>query len=303
MADRTRRRRRRRWIGAAVALLLSAAVAVAATEAVAEIREREDQPAAAPATPPPPATPVAPVVSPAPTPVPTATHAKQRTPRPVDIYRFTRPADMSPKVRGIPERVYVPDNTTDTVTVIDPKTFRIVRVFKVGAYLQHITPAWNLQHLYVENSASDSLTVIDPRRSQPVRTIPGMPAPYNLYFAPDGTKAVLVAEYDNLVEFRDPHTWKVLGSGHVPWRGGDHGDFTANGRFLLMSTEFAGHVVKIDTETMRLVGSVDVGGKPIDIKSSPDGTVFYVANQSLNGVTMLDPMNLHVMGFIPTGTG
>ncbi len=285
-----------------MALFLSAAVAVVATEAVAEIREPEDELAAAPI-----AAPTAPAVRPSPSPsitsVPTPRRANPRVPRPVDIYRFTRPADMSPKVRGIPERVYVPDNTTDTVTVIDPKTFRIVRVFRVGAYPQHITPAWNLQHLYVENSGADSLTVIDPRTSQPVRTIPGMPAPYNLYFTPDGTKAVLVAEYDNLVEFRDPHTWNLLGSVHVPWPGVDHGDFTTNGRFLLMSTEFGGHVVKINAETMRLVGSVDVGGKPIDIKSSPDGSVFYVANQGLNGVTMLDPTNLKALGFIPTGTG
>jgi hypothetical protein len=31
-------------------------------------------------------------------------------------------------------------------------------------------------------------------------------SPYNLYFTPDGSKAIVVAEYDRLMEFRNPHT-------------------------------------------------------------------------------------------------
>jgi hypothetical protein len=58
----------------------------------------------------------------------------------VDPYRHTRANEFSPAVRGIPERVYVPDNTTDTVTVIDAKTFTIVDVYPVGSFPQHVTP-------------------------------------------------------------------------------------------------------------------------------------------------------------------
>jgi YVTN family beta-propeller protein len=291
-----RRRSIRRW---SVALVAGIVVCVLAASAVAEIREPEDEHATVAARPGPTRSVTA---APSRTPTPSATP----TPRPhlpVNIYRHTRAGDMSPKVRGFPERVYVPDNTTDTVTVIDPATFRIVRTFKAGAYPQHITPAWNLRRLYVDNSGDDTLTVIDPRTARPVRTIRGIPAPYNLYFTPDGTRAIDVVEYQNRVEFRDPHTWKLVHALHVPWPGVDHGDFTAGGRFLLMSTEYSGRVIKINADTMRLVGSVVVGGRPIDIKSAPDGRVFYVANQGLNGVTMLGPRHLHVLGFIPTGAG
>lgn len=224
-------------------------------------------------------------------------------PRPVDLYRHTGPNDMSPSVRGIPERVYVPDNTTDTVTVIDPKTFRIVDVYPVGSLPQHVTPAWNLRRLYVGDSGENALTVIDPRTGRPVRTIGGVPQPYNLYFTPDGTKAIDVVEYQNQLDFMDPHTWRILRVVPIPWQGVDHGDFTANGRFLLMSTEYEGVVVRVDTEKMRLAGSVRVGGKPIDIKASPDGSIFYVANQGLSGVSLVDPVRMRVVGFIHTGDG
>jgi YVTN family beta-propeller protein len=158
-----------------------------------------------------------PAVAPSPASSPSTTIP--RPPEPVNLYRFIRPADMSPNVARFPERVYVPDNATDSVQVIDPKTFRVVDQFKVGNYPQHITPSWDLQHLYVENSGEDTLTVIDPKSGRPTRTIQGIPAPYNLYFTPDGTKAIDVAEYQNLVEFRNPHTWTLLGVVHVPWAG------------------------------------------------------------------------------------
>jgi YVTN family beta-propeller protein len=237
------------------------------------------------------------------TPVHRTDPAHRRHDVPTNLYRDIRPNDMSPAVRGVPERVYVPDNVTDTVSVIDPRTFKIVAVYPVGALPQHVTPSWDLRHLYVDDSGQDSLTVIDPRSGRPVRTIDGVPQPYNLYFTPDGSKAIDVVEYQNQLDFMDPHTWRILRVVAIPWAGIDHGDFTADGRYILMSTEYSGIVVKVDTVRMRLVGSVQVGGKPIDIKASPDGSVFYVANQGLSGVSLVDPVRMRVIGFLHTGDG
>jgi YVTN family beta-propeller protein len=267
----------------------------AGVAAFAEIREPPGEDAA----------PIAHVSAAAPSPSPVE-HVERRNGsarHPVNLYRHTRANDFSPVVRGFPERVYVPDNTTDTVTVIDPKTFKIIDVYPVGSLPQHVTPAWDLRRLYVDDSGENALTVIDPRTGRPVRTIGGVPQPYNLYFTPDGSKAIDVVEYQNQLDFMDPHTWRILRVVPVPWRGVDHGDFTANGRFILMSTEYEGVVVKVDTVKMRLAGSVRVGGKPIDIKASPDGSIFYVANQGTSGVSLVDPVRMRVVGFIHTGDG
>jgi YVTN family beta-propeller protein len=220
-----------------------------------------------------------------------------------NVYAEDRPGNFSPAVAGDPERVYVPDNNTNSVFVINPNTFRVVKRFGVGAVPQHITPGWDLKQLYVENSYSASLTVINPRTASPVKTLHGIPGPYNLYFTPDGNKALNIDEEGERVEFRNPHTWALLGSVNVPWPGVDHGDFTANGRYILMSTEYSPVVVKIDTVRMKLVGVVHVGGNPIDVKVSPDGKRFYVANQGTNGVSVIDPDHMKVTKFIPTGNG
>ncbi len=170
----------------------------------------------------------------------------------------------------IPVRVYVPNSGAGTVSVIDPATFQVVDRFAVGRVPHHVTPSWDLSRLYVNNTEGNALTVIEPRSGQPMETIP-ITDPYNLYFTPDGSKAIVVAERYQRLDFYDPASWTLLKSVSIPWPGVDHGDFTADGRWFLASTEFSGQVVKVDTETMELAAHVTVGGLPIDVKVSPDG--------------------------------
>ena len=219
-----------------------------------------------------------------------------------NVYAGISTGSLSPRVASIPPRVYVPNNHSNTVDVIDPKTFRIVRSFPVGIAPQHVTPAWDLKHLYVGNTYSNTLTVIDPRTARPIRTI-RLPDPYNLYFTPSGRLAIDVAERLQRLFFYDPHTWRLRGSVRIPWSGPDHMDFSRNGRYLLISAEFAGEVAKVDISKQRIVGSVRVGGSPVDVKLAPDGSVFYVANQIRNGVSVVDPHTMIEIGFIPTGSG
>src|SRR6185295_2843621 len=183
-----------------------------------------------------------------------------------------------------------------------PHTFKLIRRFQVGREPQHITPAWNMRRLYVNNTQSNSLTVIDPHTGKKSGKIP-VRDPYNLYFTPDGRKAIVVAERYQKLDFRNPHTWKLIKSVHVPWYGVDHLDFSADGRYLLASTEFSGVVVKIDTRKMKITGKVRVGALPVDVKLAPDGRYFYVANQGTGGVTVVDPVRMKKVGFIDTGVG
>jgi YVTN family beta-propeller protein len=196
----------------------------------------------------------------------------------------------------------VPNSAARTVTVIDPATFQVVGVVRAGRVPHHVTPAWDLGRLYVNNTESDSLTVIDPRTSAAVGTVPVVD-PYNLYFTPDGTKAIVVAERYQRLDFYDPTSWALIKSVPVPWSGVDHGDFSADGRSFVASTEFSGQVVKVDTVDMEVVANVSVGGLPVDVKVSPDGSVFFVANQGRHGVSVLDSQTLAEVAFLPTGLG
>jgi len=221
-----------------------------------------------------------------------------------NVYSKTTSTKLSEGVSGMPERVYVPNVADATVDVIDPKTFEVVDHYAVGEMPHHVTPSWDMKELYVDNEASSSLTMIDPKSGKSTSIIP-VPYPYNLYFTPDGKKAIVVVERLQTLEFRDPHTWQLLGSVYIPSPGVDHMDFSADGDYLLASSEWGGVVTKVDTKEMTITGQVEVGGEPVDLKLSPDGAVFYVANQgrSFGGVHVIDPETMRETAFIPTGKG
>ena len=220
-----------------------------------------------------------------------------------NVYANTLSGTVPCPLCEIPARVYVPNSRAGTLDVIDPATFSVVDHYRVGAIPHHIAPAWDMSALYVDNEGSSSLTVLDIHTGRPTGQI-GIPFPYNLYFTPDGTKAVDVVERLQRVEFRDwRNGWKLLGAVSIPWPGADHLDFSADGSYFMISTEYSGVVAKVDTINMQLAGYVHVGGLPIDVKLSPDGSVFYVTNQGRMGVSVVDPVAMREIQFIPTGRG
>ena len=102
-------------------------------------------------------------------------------------------------------RIYVPNSQSNTVDVIDPRTYRVIDHFAVGALPQHVTPSWDLKTLWVDNDQGNSLTPIDPRPASPGTPVP-VTDPYNLYFTPDGRYAIVVAERLQRLDFRNAHT-------------------------------------------------------------------------------------------------
>jgi YVTN family beta-propeller protein len=221
-----------------------------------------------------------------------------------NVYANTLSGVVPCPLCNLPPRVYVPNSNANTVDVIDPLTFKVIDHFAVGSIPHHITPAWDMSALYVDNEGSSKLTVIDIHTGRPNGQTINIPYPYNLYFTPDGTKAIDVVERLQRIEFRDPNNgWRLLGSVGIPWPGPDHLDFSADGSYLMISTEYSGVVARVNVLTMRLDGYVRVGGLPIDVKLSPDGRYFFVTNQGTMGVSVIDPVAMKVIQFIPTGRG
>ena len=127
---------------------------------------------------------------------------------PSDIYAADHAGKLSPVVRDFPSRVYVPNSGSDTVDVIDPKTFKIINHFRVGHQPQHVVPSYDLKRLWVLNDLGDSLTEVDPVTGQKGKTVP-VEDPYNMYYTPDGKFAIVVAEARQKLDFRDPQTMKL----------------------------------------------------------------------------------------------
>ena len=222
------------------------------------------------------------------------------------VYAYDGANDLSPTVRGVPPRVYVPNSASNTVDVIDQRTFKIVAHYTVGLLPQHVTPSYDLKTLWVDNDAGNSLTPVSPITGRPKGKPVPVSDPYNLYFTPGGRFAIVVAEREHRLDFRFAHTMKLHRALDVPCRGIDHMDFSADGRFLLASCEFSAEMVKVDVRRERVVGVLRLpraSAMPQDVKLSPDGRVFYIADMASNGVWEINRTGRHVVGFIHTGAG
>jgi DNA-binding beta-propeller fold protein YncE len=224
---------------------------------------------------------------------------------PTDVYAAGRPGLLSPVVRHDPARVYVPATNANRVDVISQRTFRVIRRIPTGAQPQHVTPSWDLRTLWATNDLGNSLTPIDPRTSRPGRRVP-VTDPYNLYFTPDGTRAIVVAEARRELDFRDAQTMRLRHALAVPDCGGvDHMDYTADGRYALVSCEFAGRMIVVDLRRETEVRTIELrpGAMPQDVKLSPDGKTFYVADMASNGVWLIDARRWQLLRLQPTGAG
>ena len=221
-----------------------------------------------------------------------------------NIYSEDRPGNLSPVVKNFPSLIYVPNTKSNSVDVIDPKTFKVINHFQVGTEPQHVVPSWDLKKLWVTQDLKDQITLIDPSTGKKGETI-HVDDPYNMYYTPDGKYAIICAEREKRLDFRDAQTLKIVKRVPVPCEGVNHIDFSVDGRYLLATCEFSGELLKVDVPGQRVISTIRLSppGMPQDVKLSPDGKVFYVANMEANGVHLVDGDKFKTIGFLPTGEG
>jgi YVTN family beta-propeller protein len=261
----------------------------------------------------------------------------------LNLYSETTMGKFSAATAGALERVYVPNRAEHTVSVIDPATLKVIDKFKVGVNPQHVVPAWDLKTLWVANNAegrSDgSLTPIDPLTGKPGKAI-AVEDPYNMYFSPDGESAIVVVEAFKRLDFRDPRSMKLNYSIATPDCGGiNHADFSIDGRYAVFTCEFDGALTKIDLVNRKVEATIKLSpyfnrpdaliaiaapgkkparipdpgqpgsdicttpGMPQDVRASPDGKTFFVADMMADGVHVVDGESFKQIGFIETGKG
>jgi DNA-binding beta-propeller fold protein YncE len=157
--------------------------------------------------------------------------------------------------------------------------------------------------------------------------------PYNLYFTPDGHYAIVVAEGHKKLQFRNPQTMQLISTLPTQCGGANHMEFSEDGQFAIVTCEYSAQLMKVDLVHQKVVGylhlnpskpeavtanSLTIGSDgrvvldrrtamadsmPQDIRASPDGSKFFVADMMRDGLFVIDPVQFRQVGFIPTGRG
>jgi len=226
--------------------------------------------------------------------------------------------------------VYIPNSAQNTVQLIDPATFRVVRTFAVGREPQHVVPSWDLLTLWVNSDKGNQLTPINPRTGKQGKPI-HVEDPYNLYFTPDGRHALVMAERLHRIDVRNPHTMRLQRSLPVKCWGINHADYTADLEHFVASCEFSGQLLVIDRGATKVEKIINLNKKktpgadspmhakmssgpksqirpgasamPQDVRLSPDGRWFLAADMLRNGVWVIDARTFTIKRFVHTGKG
>ena len=248
-----------------------------------------------------------------------------------NVYAAAGADALSSIARASRPMVYVPNTLSNTVQLVDPRTYRVVGRFHTPREPQHVVPSWDLKTLWVNADRGNSLIPIDPVTGKAGRPV-HVEDPYNLYFTPDGKHAVVMAERLHRLDVRDARTMKLQRSLPVPCAGINHADFSADLSFLVASCEFSGKLVVVDSAATKIQKVIDLNtvktpgdtspaqamsmpgspknglrpgasAMPQDVRLAPDGRHFLVADMLRNGVWVLDAHTLKVARFIHTGLG
>ena len=229
---------------------------------------------------------------------------------PKNVYSAAIPGHFADAVKNMPTRVYVPNCKSDTVDIIDPVTYKIIGHFALPKHTkgllepQHVIPSWDLKKLWVAQDLGDQLTEIDPFTGKEGKTI-HIDDPYNMYYTPDGKYAIVMAERDKRLDFRDAQTMKIVNRVPVNCAGVNHADFTPDGRIMIATCEFSSELIKVDVAAQKVIAHLKLSpaGMPQDCRLIPNGKLFYVANMVSNGIHVIDPVAFKQVDFIPTGKG
>jgi YVTN family beta-propeller protein len=199
--------------------------------------------------------------------------------------------------------LYVTTELDHTITVIDPKTWKVVGSIPTGQPESHMfTIAHDGLRGYTANVGPGTVSVLDMKARKTLAVIPVSGQTQRIaisnddrwVFTADQTKPqmAVIDTATNTVK-----TW-------VPLSGFGYGAaLTKDGHFLLMPIPAKNVVDVVDLTTMKVAHSVAVGADPQEVLAGPGGKVAYVSCIGANQVAEIDLATWKVSRTIATGKG
>src|SRR2546423_4900505 len=190
--------------------------------------------------------------------------------------------------------VFVSNERSGDVTVIDGKSDTVVATFAVGKRPRGIHAALDGKRVFVTLSGSprmapgvdenrapadkraDGLGVIDPAARKLVDRWHVGSDPEQFAISKDGKFAFIANEDDASASIVDLSSGQSHGKIKVSEEPEGVGVNPGNGE-VYVTCEEKGEVFAIDPDQLRVIAKIDTGGRPRSVEFSPDGSRAYVA--------------------------
>ncbi|HEY1646436.1 MAG TPA: cytochrome D1 domain-containing protein [Terracidiphilus sp.] len=199
--------------------------------------------------------------------------------------------------------LYVSTELDHSITIIDPKTLKIVGAIPTGQPESHMfVIAHDGRRAYTANVGPGTVSVLDIKARKVLKIIPISGNTQRISISPDDKWVFTADQTKPQMAVIDTATDTV--KTWVPIDGLGYGStVTPDGHYALVAVPDANKVDVIDLGTMKMVESVPVGASPQEVLVRPDGKTAYVSCVGGNQVDEIDLGSWKVTRQIATGKG
>jgi YVTN family beta-propeller protein len=184
--------------------------------------------------------------------------------------------------------LYVTTEIDKTISVIDPKTLKIVDTIPTGQDESHMLAVskdgrWG----YTANVGPGTVSVIDLNAKKVVKVIPISKTTQRISLSPDDKWVFTADQTKPQLAVIDAHQYVVKNWVELPGLGYGTAS-TSDGRYLIAAVPTVNKVSVIDLNTLKVVRNIDVPKAPQEVLVRPDDKVAYVSCDSSHQVAAID---------------
>jgi YVTN family beta-propeller protein len=197
--------------------------------------------------------------------------------------------------------LYVTTEIDNSVTVIDPKTRKIVGSVPTGQPESHMLAISHDGHRgYTANVGPGTVSVLDLVGKKTITVIPISRETQRISISNDDRWVFTADQTKPQLAVIDTATNKV--KSWVPLPGTGYGTAaTPDGRFLLVAVPPTNQVAVVDLASMKVDRNIDVPAAPQEVLIRPDGKVAYVSCSTSGKVAAIDISQWKVQNLITAG--
>lgn len=197
--------------------------------------------------------------------------------------------------------LYVTTELDKSVTVIDPKTLKIVGSVPTTQEQSHmLAVSHDGKRGYTANVGAGTVSVLDLAGRKFVKTISIAPVTQRIAISNDDKWVFTSDQTKPRMAVIDTATNEIAHWIELPALG--YGSAaTPDGKFLLVSMVPADSFAVVDLKTLAVVRTVKVGPRPQEVLIRPDGKVAYVSCFGGHQVAVVDLATWEVTGMIDVG--
>lgn len=197
--------------------------------------------------------------------------------------------NLTGKTPPLTPRVYVANESSNSVTVIDALTFKVIATVETKNFSTHdLALSRDGTRLYATNLASGRLSVIDTKALETIASIYTGTRCHVVALTNDNRFAWIANIGDDSISIVGTDDYRIVGTIAAVGKGPTGLTFSRDGSFAYVSNQGDKTVAVVDTASYRVIKTIPVGSNPHFLTLGPDGRI-WGANSGGNDIYVIDP--------------